>query len=41
MTIEEMVKEMTGLGGPYADPTAGRARFDPAKFLGHTIDGES
>lgn len=37
-TIQDVVKVMNGLGGPYADLKAWRDTIKPGKFLGHTID---
>jgi hypothetical protein len=37
MTLEDVVKEMTGLGGPYADLKAWTDTIKPGKFLGHPI----
>jgi hypothetical protein len=41
MTLEDVVKEMTGLGGPYADLKAWTDTIKPGKFLGHPIDAGS
>jgi hypothetical protein len=38
MTLDDVVKEMTGLGGPYADAKAWAATMKVGKFLGHEID---
>ena len=38
MKLEDVVKEMTGLGGPYTDLKAWTDAIKPGKFLGHTID---
>jgi hypothetical protein len=37
MTLEDVVKEMNGLGGPYKDLKAWTDTFKPGKFLGHPI----
>lgn len=39
VTIEDVVKEMNGLGGPYQDLKAWTDTIKPGKFLGHPIDG--
>ena len=38
VTLEDVVKEMHGLGGPYADLKAWTDTFKAGKFLGHPID---
>ena len=37
-TLEDVVKNMQGLGGPYADLKAWTDTFEAGKFLGHPID---
>jgi hypothetical protein len=37
-TLEEIVQEMTGLGGPYKDLAAWKDAIKPGKFLGHNIE---
>ncbi len=41
VTQEDVVKEMTGLGGPYADLKAWEDTIQPGTFLGHAIDAGS
>jgi hypothetical protein len=36
-TLEEIVQEMQGLGGPYKDLEAWKAAIKPGKFLGHEL----
>ena len=36
-TLEEIVQEMSGLGGPYKDVEAWKAAIKPGKFLGHEL----
>lgn len=38
MTLEDVVKNMNGLGGPYKDLKAWTDTFKPGKFLDHPID---
>jgi hypothetical protein len=37
-TFEEIVQEMTGLGGPYQDLAAWKAAIKPGKFLDHNLE---